>query len=100
MKGRFTNPLFPYANLRFPKELKPLQEIDEVIDIIKNGQWHTLESIIDKATLHEFKTNKILEFLANHNFIDLDNEHKKAKVTPSLMEFLKENQTSRNASFP
>jgi len=64
-----------------------------VIDLIKNGQWHTLKDIINKATLPELKTNKILEFLAHYNFIDLDNEHEKAKVTPSLMEFLKENQT-------
>jgi len=64
-----------------------------VIDIIKNGQWHTLADIINKAKLSEPKTNKILEFLTNYNFIDLDSEHKKVKVTLSLMKFLKENQT-------
>jgi len=65
-----------------------------VIDLIKNGQWHTLADIINKAKLSEPKTNKILEFLADYNFIHLDSEHKKVKVTPSLMEFLKENQTT------
>jgi hypothetical protein len=73
--------------------LEPLQEIDEVVDIIKNGEWHTLEDIITKAKLPELKTNKILEFLADYNFIDLDSEHKKAKITHPLMKFLKENQT-------
>jgi len=74
--------------------LQPLQEINEVVDIIKNGQWHTLKDIINKAKLPKPKTHKILEFLANYNFIHLDSEHEKAKVSPSLMKFLKENQTS------
>jgi len=73
--------------------LQPLQEINEVVDLIKNGQWHTLEDIANKVELPKPKTNKILEFLANYNFINLDSEHKKAKVTLSLMKFLKENQT-------
>jgi len=93
MKGRFTNSLSPYANVWFPKELQPLQEINEVVGLIKDGQWHTLENIINKAKLPKLKTHKILEFLANYNFINLDSEHEKAKVTPSLMKFLKENQT-------
>ena len=71
-----------------------------MVDILKNGQWHTLEDITNKAKLPKLKTNKILEFLADYNFINLDSEHEKAKVTPSLMEFLKENQMSKNASFP
>lgn len=93
MKGTFTNSLSSYAKIwGFPKELEPLQEINEVVDLIKNGQWHTLEDIINKAKLPKPKTNKILEFLANYNFIDLDNEHKKVKASPSLTKFLKENQ--------
>jgi len=64
-----------------------------VIDLIKNGQWHTLEDITNKAKLPKLKTDKILEFLADYNFIDLDSGHGKVKVTSSLMKFLKENQT-------
>jgi len=94
MKGRFTNSLSPYGKIReFPKELQPLQEINEIVDLIKNGQWHTLEDIINKAKLPKLKTNKILEFLANYNFIHLDSRCKKAKVSPPLIKFLKENQT-------
>jgi len=95
MKGRFTNSLSPYAKIQdFPKELQPLQEITEVVGLIEDGQWHTLKDIINKAKLPKLKTNKILEFLANYNFINLDSEHEEAKVSPSLMKFLKENQTS------
>jgi len=64
-----------------------------VVGLINDGQWHTVKDIINKARLPKLKTNKILEFLANYNFIGLDSEHEKAKVTLSLMEFLKENQT-------
>ena len=95
MKGRFTNSLSLYAKIQdFPKELQPLQEINKVVDIIKNGQWHTIEDVVKKTELPKLKTNKILEFLANYNFIDLDSEHEKVKASPSLMKFFKENQTS------
>lgn len=70
-----------------------LQEIEEVISLIKNGQWHTLEDIINKAKLPQPKTKEILQFLADHNFIDLDNEQRRTKVTMSLAKFLKEDQT-------
>jgi hypothetical protein len=95
MKGRFTNSLFPYAKIQdFQEELQPLQEINEVVGLIKDGQWHILKDIINKAKLPKLKTNKILEFLANYNFINLDSEHEKVKASPSLMKFFKENQTS------
>ena len=93
MKTEFTNPLFPYAEKgTFPEELEVLREIDEVVDIIKNGRWHTLEDVIKEARLPKPKTNKILEFLADYDFICLDSKRQKVKVTPSLVEFLKEDQ--------
>jgi len=33
---------------------------------------------------------KILEFLVNYNFIDLDSNRQEVKVNPSLMNLLKE----------
>lgn len=72
--------------------LEALEEIDEVVAIIKNGQWYTLEDIHNKAKLPKPKTNKILQFLANYSFIDFDREHKKAKLSSSLTKFLKEDQ--------
>jgi len=95
MKTRFTNLLSLHRReTLFSKELQVLQEIEEIVSLIKNGQWHSLEDVTEKTELPEIKTNEILQFLANYNFIDLDRERKKVKVTPSLMEFLKENQTS------
>lgn len=95
MKTRFTNLLSLHRReTLFSKELQVLQEIEEIISIMKNGQWHTLEDVTKKTELPEIKTNEILQFLANYNFIDLDRERKKVKVTLSLMEFFKENQTS------
>ena len=75
------------------KELVVLQEIEEIMRLIKDGQWHTLEDIERQSKLPKFKTSKIVEFLANYHFIDLNSKHQKARVTPSLEKFLKENQT-------
>lgn len=70
-----------------------MYEIDEVVSLIQNGRWHNLEDVVKRTKLPELKTKKILEFLINHSFIDLDSEHKKVKMTPSLTKFLNENQS-------
>ena len=77
----------------FPQELEPLREIDEVVDLIRDGQWHQLEDVVNKIKLPKPKTDKILEFLADYDFIDLDNKHKKVKANPALTKFLKETET-------
>ncbi|UCE29611.1 MAG: hypothetical protein JSV85_02515 [Candidatus Bathyarchaeota archaeon] len=73
--------------------MEPLQEIDEVVDLIRDGQWHKLEDIVNKTKLTNPKTKKILEFLADYDFIDLDSKRKKVKANTALTKFLKETET-------
>jgi DNA-binding IclR family transcriptional regulator len=69
-----------------------LQEIDEVVSQIEDGQWHPLEEIIKNIKLPKPKIHKTLEFLANHGFINYDSKNKKVKITASLTKFLEEDR--------
>ena len=88
MKRAFTNPLSPQEEHPHT-ELKHLQEIDDLITLINDGRWHAIEEILNKTQLAKPKTEEILHFLADYNFILLNDEHKKAKITLSLQKFLK-----------
>ena len=88
MKRAFTNPLSPQEEQPHT-ELKQLQEIDDLITLINDGRWHPIEEILNKTQLAKPKTEEILHFLTDYNFILLNDEHKKAKITLSLQKFLK-----------
>ena len=88
MKRAFTTPLSPPEESHH-QELEHLQEIDDLITLINDGRWHPIEEIVNKTQLAKPKTEEILHFLTDYNFILLDDEHKKAKITLSLQKFLK-----------
>ncbi len=69
-----------------------LLEIDLVINILKNGEWHELSKIFEKCNLSEVKVEIILKFLVEYGFIETDGCGRKVKVSPSLQKFLEETQ--------
>jgi len=71
--------------------LEQLQEIDEIVALLQNGQWHPLNDILTKTNLPKTKTTQILQFLTAYNFITLDRQQRTARITPSLLKFLKDN---------
>lgn len=70
-----------------------MQEIDEVVSLIGDGQWHGLKEIGSKSRLPKPIIGKILEFLANYCFVHFDSQRKTVRITPSLSKFLKETRT-------
>lgn len=64
--------------------------IDAILELLEDGGWHDLRDTAKKSKLHEFKVEMILIFLADYNFIDLDKEQQKAKLTPAMLTFLRE----------
>lgn len=68
-------------------------EIDKVIDVLKDGEWHKLDEIGEKSKLSETKVERILTFLAEYGFIEINGSGQKMKVGFSLQRFLKETQT-------
>lgn len=66
--------------------------IDDILKLLEDGKWHDLKDTAKKSKLHEFKVEMILNFLAGYNFIDLDKEKQKAKLTPATLTFIREIQ--------
>ena len=42
--------------------------ISEVLELLRDGQWHTLEEIQEKTGLNTFKTLLLSNFLISYNF--------------------------------
>jgi len=76
----------------FVKEAISVPQIDEILEVLKDGKWHDLSEIVGKLRLHEFEFRTIMSFLAEYNFIDLDMQHQKLKLTYSVLNFLQKIQ--------
>ena len=70
-------------------EKQKLLAIDEILDLLKNGEWHELKEITDKTRLRELKVEIITSFLAEYDFLEFDKKEKKIKLSPQLLLFLK-----------
>jgi predicted transcriptional regulator len=67
-----------------------LLEIDLVANALKNSEWHELDKIFEKCKLSEVKVKKILKFLEEYDFIEINGQ--KIRVSTSLQRFLEETQ--------
>jgi len=69
-----------------------LSSIDDILELLEDGKWHDVRETVKKSKLHESKVEVILSFLAEYKFITLNKEQQKAKLTTSMLKFLKETQ--------
>jgi len=63
--------------------------MDNVIELLKDGKWHTIEEIRKKTNLHEFKIEILTQFLADYSFLEFRKKEKRAKLTTIFADFLK-----------
>ena len=64
-------------------------QIDKVVELLKDGKWHTIKEISQKSKLHEFKIEILTDFLADYSFLKLNKKERKAKLSEVFVEFLK-----------
>jgi len=62
--------------------------IDEILDYLGDGEWHGFPEITRNFRAVEDKVDRILGFLADHGFIDLDREGGRVKINASFSRFL------------
>jgi len=70
-------------------EKHALPQIDEILDVLKNGKWHDLKEISEKTKLHELKVELLANFLAEYDFIELDKKEHKTRLKTPLLDFLR-----------
>ncbi len=62
--------------------------VDDVLWFVKDGKWHNTEKIKEEMGISKTKTEIVLEFLNEYNFIQLNKEHTKAKIQKSTRNFI------------
>ena len=69
-------------------EKQTLIAIDEILGLLRNGEWHAVKEIAEKSQLQEFKVELITSFLAEYDFLEFDQKEKRIKLSPQLELFL------------
>lgn len=62
--------------------------IDDVLELLEDGRWHDVREAVKKSGLNESKAEAVLGFLAEYNFITLNKEQQKVKLTSTMLKFL------------
>lgn len=63
-------------------------QIDKVVELLKDGKWHSIREISQKSKMHEFRIEILADFLADYSFLKLNKKEKKAKLSKTFVEFL------------
>ena len=62
---------------------------ETILRLLENGKWHYLKDIEEKTHLNHGKVENVTKFLANYNFVKLDEAEQKVKLDPPTNMFLK-----------
>ena len=88
----FHKPFMPYANNITLLEETALSAIDEILRLLKDGDWHDLEEIIEKCSLTKIRAKIAVAFLREFDFIQVEGNEPKARIHPLMLNFFKEIQ--------
>ena len=69
-----------------------MSTIDEIMWLLKDGEWHDLEEIAEKAEIPRVKAKMVVSFLDEYDFIQINEDLKRLKLKPSILEFFNEIQ--------
>jgi DNA-binding IclR family transcriptional regulator len=64
-----------------------MSAIDEVLLLLKDGEWHDLKEITEKVALPKVKADMVVSFLSEYDFIQLNEDLKRIKLKPPIHEF-------------
>jgi len=88
-----THKLFMFYSNNFTiSEEVVLSAIDEILWLLKDGKWHNLREITEKSSLPGSKVKIAVSFLWKYDFIQVDENGRKAKLRPLILKFIDEIQ--------
>lgn len=62
--------------------------IDEILWLLRDGEWHDLEKISENIPLSKFRVEIAVKFLEEYNFIQLNTKTRRVRLQPSILEFI------------
>lgn len=72
-----------------------LWAIDEILMMLKDGNWHELSEIAKECSSNKLGVRMVISFLSKYDFIELDEKGRKARLRPLMLEFINEIQRFR-----
>jgi hypothetical protein len=82
----------PYANNITVLEETALSAIDEILWLLKDGDWHDYAEIIEKCSSAKLEAKIAVSFLREFDFIQVEGNEPKARIHPLMLDFFKEIQ--------
>jgi len=62
--------------------------METILEILKDGKWHSIKELEEKTKFHEFKLQMIIDFLTNFNFVEVKDD-RKIKATREFLKIMK-----------
>ncbi|MHC3128629.1 MAG: hypothetical protein IBV52_00940 [Candidatus Bathyarchaeota archaeon] len=69
-----------------------MSTIDEILCLLKDGEWHDLKEITKKVALPKYKAEMAVSFLGEYDFIQLNENIRRVKLQPLILKFIEEIQ--------
>ena len=69
-------------------------KIEEVLEMLSDGEWHSLEEIRKKMNLNRNQIQQIAGFLKQYEFVRVDETEKRMRIEEAVRKFLVEEATS------
>lgn len=69
-------------------------KIAEVLRILDDGRWHSIDEIEHKAKLNSSQSKKITEFLNRYDFVTVNDDRNRVKLKEAARRFLTQKATS------
>ena len=69
-----------------------LSAIDEILWFLKDGKWHDLTEIAEECSFPKSKVRIAVSFLREYDFIQIDENGRKAKLRSLMLNFIDEIQ--------
>jgi len=69
-----------------------MSAIDEILWLLKDGEWHDLKEITKKVALPKYKAEMAVSFLGEYDFIQLNENIRRVKLQPLILKFIEEIQ--------
>ena len=69
-----------------------MSAIDEILCLLKDGEWHDLKEITKKVALPKYKAEMAVSFLGEYDFIQLNENIRRVKLQPLILKFIEEIQ--------
>lgn len=63
--------------------------VDEVLALLRNGEWHGLSELADRSGLGRRKVELVVDFLCGFDFLECDRKDGRVRLSRQLLAFLR-----------